>query len=126
MSKPDPNRHVPRDNDAYVAAQASGFPATLKQLRAVVNAATPDCTECVSYRIPFFRLRKDFVALSAAKRQSGPHNMSKAIPAEMREKLEAAGISTSGTTLEFEPGIDLPVPLVEIVLRARLSDVNGV
>ena len=125
MTDPGPNRHAPHEIDDYLAAQAPDFRVTLEQLRAVVNATVPDCTERVSYRIPLFRLRTDFLALSAAKGHCALHTMSKAIPVAMKDELEAAGIGTSGTTLHFEPGKDVPVSLVERVLRARLAEVQG-
>lgn len=99
MTKPDPQRHAPREVDEYMAAQAPDFRATLEQLRTVFKATAPDCTERVSYQIPIFRLKKDFVAPSVAKRHCGLHTMSKAIPADMKGELKAAGIGTSGTTL---------------------------
>ncbi len=125
MTDPGPNRHAPHEIDDYLAAQASDFRTTLEQLRAVVNTVAPDCTERVSYRVPIFRLGKDVVALSAARGHCALHTMSKAIPVAMKDELEAAGIGTSGTTLHFEPGADLPVSLVERVLRARLTEVQG-
>ena len=125
MSKAGPARHAPQEIDEYLAAQAPEFRATLEQLRAVINAAAPDCTERVSYRIPVFRLKKDFIALSASKSHCGLHTMSKTIPVTMKDELKVAGIATSGTTLHIKPGTDLPVPLVEKVLRARLDEAEG-
>lgn len=124
MSEPGPNRHAPQEVDEYLAAQAPEARATLEWLRALINAAAPACTERVSYRIPIFRLRMDYVALSVAKSHCALHTMSKAIPVAMKGELKAAGIGTSGTTLHFEPGADLPVSLVERVLRARLAEVE--
>ena len=125
MSKPDPNRPAPQEIAEYLAARAPEFRATLEQLRAIINAAAPDCTERVSYKIPIFRLKKDFVALSVAKRHCGLYTMSKAIPVAMKDELKAAGIGISGTTLHINPGIDLPVPLMEKVLRRRLAEVKA-
>ena len=51
--------------------------------------------------------------------------MGKAIPVAMKDELKAAGIWTSGTTLHLKTGSDLPVSLVEKVLRARLSELEG-
>ena len=125
MSKPDPNRHAPHEIDEYMAAQTPEFRAALDQLRAIIKAAAPDCTERVSYKIPIFRLEKDFVAMSVAKRHCGLHTMSKAIPVAMKDELKAAGIGISGTTLHIKPGINLPVSLVEEVLRRRLAEVEA-
>lgn len=125
MGKPKPDRHAPQEVDAYLAAQAPAFRAVLEQLRSIITVVAPDCTERVSYRIPIFRLHKDFVAISAATRHCALHTMSKAIPLAMRDELKAAGIRTSGTTLHLKTGNDLPVALIERVLRARLAELEA-
>jgi len=91
----------------------------------MIKAVAPACTERVSYKTPIFRLKQDFVAMSAAKRHCGPHTMSKAIPVAMKNELKAAGVWISGTTLHIEPACDVPVALIEKVLRARLAEVEG-
>ena len=125
MSNAGPDRHAPQEIDEYLAGQAPEFRTTLEQLRAMINAVAPDCTERVSYRIPLFRLRKDFVALSASKDHCGLHTMSKTVPVSMKDELKAAGIGTSGTTLHIKPGADLPVSLMEKVLRLRLDELEN-
>lgn len=125
MPNPNPNRHAPHEVDAYLAAQAPEFRATLQRLRALVTAAAPACTERVSYGIAMFRLGKDFLALSAAKGHCALHTMSRAIPVDMKDELRAAGIRSSGTTLHISPADDVPAPLVEKVVRARLAEVQG-
>ena len=125
MSRADPSRHAPQEVDEYLAAQAPESRATLKQLRAIINAAVPGCTERVSYKIPIFRLKMDVVALSAAKHHCSLHTMSKAIPVAMQNELKAAGIGISGTALHIRPGIAVPLSLVEEVLRRRLAEVNA-
>lgn len=102
MSNAGPDRHAPQEIDEYLAAQADEFRAVLEQLRAVINAAAPDCTERVSYRIPIFRLKKDFIALSASKSHCGLHTMSKSIPVTMKDELKRPALR----------------------LRARLSTLN--
>lgn len=122
MSKPKPTRHAPSEVDEYLAAQEAEFRAMLEQLREIIRRAAPDCTERVSYKIPIFRLKKDFVAMSAAKKHVGLHTMSKAAPVAMKAELKEAGIWISGTTLHIKPGMDLPAALIEKVLRARLAE----
>lgn len=124
MGKTDPNRNAPHEVDDYIAAQEPKFQATLTQLRAAVAAVAPQCSERVSYGIPVFRLKADFVGLSAAKHHCALHTMSKAVPAAMGDALRAAGIGTSGTTLHLQPGIELPASLVETVLRRRLAELG--
>ena len=93
-------------------------------MRAIIKRVAPDSTERVSYRIPIFRLGKDFVAISAAKQHIGFHTMSKAIPVAMKDELKAQGIWISGTTLHIKPGRELPVDLIEKALRARLAELT--
>jgi len=124
MAKPDPRRHAPSEVDEYLAAQEPEFRATLEQLRSAIHAVAPDCTERVSYRIPIFRLRTDFVAISATKHHCALHTMSKAVPVAMKDALQAAGIGTSGTTLHFQPSIEVPASLVESVLHRRRAEVD--
>ena len=125
MSKPKPSRHAPQEIDEYLAAQAPEFRATLAQLRAIINAVAPDCTERVNYKIPIFRLKADFVAMSAAKRHCALHTISYAIPVALKDQLKAAGIRTSGATFHLKPGVDLPVPLLEKALCMRLAELEA-
>ena len=125
MSKPKPSRHAPQEIDEYLAAQAPEFRATLAQLRAIINAVAPDCTERVNYKIPIFRLKADFVAMSAAKRHCALHTISYAIPVALKDQLKAAGTRTSGATFHLKPGVDLPVPLLEKALRMRLAELEA-
>ena len=125
MSKPKPDRQAPAEVDAYLAAQADGFRETLEALRVIIRRVAPECSERVSYKIPIFRLKKDFVAISAAKRHIGFHTMSKAIPVAMKDELKEAGIWISGTTFHIKPGAELPVALIEKALRTRLDELEG-
>ncbi len=125
MSKPKPTRHAPQEVDEYLAAQEDGFRETLQQLREIIRRVAPEARERVSYKIPIFRLKKDFCAMSAAKRHVGLHTMSKAVPLAMRDELKAAGIWISGTTLHIKPDDELPVALVEKALRGRLAEMEG-
>ena len=125
MSKPNPTRHAPHEIDDYLAEQAPEFRAVLEQLRAIINAVAPDCTERVDYKFPIFRLRTDFVAMSAAKRHCALHTISYDIPAALKDQLKEVGIRTSGATLHLKPGVDLPVPLLEKALRMRLAEMEA-
>ena len=63
--------------------------------------------------------------MSAAKRHCALHTISYAIPVALKDQLKAAGIRTSGATLHLNPGVDLPVPLVEKALRMRLAEMEA-
>ncbi len=125
MTKPNPTRHAPHEIDEYLAKHAPEFRAVLEQLRATIKAVAPDCTERVNYKFPIFRLKMDFVAMSAAKRHCALHTISYDIPAALKDQLKEVGIRTSGATLHLKPGVDLPVPLLEKALRMRLAEMEA-
>ena len=125
MSAPNPSRHAPHEIDDYLAEQAPEFRAVLEQLRATIKAVAPDCTERVDYKFPIFRLKTDFVAMSAAKRHCALHTISYDIPAALKDQLKEVGIRTSGATLHLKPGVDLPVPLLKEALRMRLAEMEA-
>ena len=118
MSEPKPTRHVPQEVDDYLAAHEDGFRETLEQLRDIIRRVAPECAERVNYKIPIFRLKTDFVAMSAATKHCGFHTMSKAIPRLTKDELKAAVIWTAGTTLHIKSGGELPLEFLERVLRA--------
>ena len=125
MSKAKPTRHAPDEVDAYLESVPEEFRITLQQLREIITRVAPDCTQRVSYKIPIFRLKKDFVAISAAKKHIGFHTMSKAIPVAMKDELKAEGIWISGTTFHIKPGMRLPEALLEKALQARLAELGS-
>ena len=124
MSKAGPKRHASAEVDEVLAVQADEFRETFEQLREIINRMAPGCSERLSYRIPIFRRKKDFVAMSAAKRHIGLHSMSKTVPRAMKDELQAFGIWISGATLLIRPGSDLPVALLERALRARIAEMK--
>ena len=65
VSKPKPSRHAPEEVDEYLESVPDDFRTTLQQLREIIKRIAPHCIERVNYRIPIFRLKKDFVAMKA-------------------------------------------------------------
>ena len=125
MRRTKPTRHAPEEVDAYLASLPDDFRTTLQRLRAIIRRIATDCTERVNYQVPIFRLKRDFVAMSAATKHVGFHTMSKAIPLAMKEELRQAGIWISGTTFHIKPGAELPEGLMEKALRARLAELDS-
>lgn len=57
----------PRTIDEYLAAWSDDKRAALEKLRKDIKAAAPKAVECISYRLPAFRLDgRLFVAFGAA------------------------------------------------------------
>ena len=101
------------------------FRFTLQQLRGIIRRLAPGATKRVSYRIPMFRLKKDFVGISAAKNHCSLHSLSHTVLPPLADELKAAGLKISGATLHFPPCADLPVALVRKVLLARRAELAG-
>jgi len=123
MAKPDPNRHAPKEIDAYLSNQPEPQKSELRQLRALIRGFAPTCTERVSYGIPIFRLGKDFVGISAAKNHCSLHTMSPVLVAAMRDELR--GLDVSGATIHFTPAQPLPRQLVETILQRRKAELDA-
>ena len=76
MSKIKPSRHAPQEIDAYLEPLPDDVRSALERLRSIIRETAPECTERVSYGIPIFRLERDLVGLSAAKKHCSLHSMS--------------------------------------------------
>ena len=124
MNRPQPSRHAPEEIDRYLASVPADFRVTLRQLRAIIRRCAPLATERVNYQTAIFRLQENYVGFSAAKVHCALHTFSKALVARKLPAIQAAGLRWSGGTIHFKPLSDLPVALVEDVLRARLAELG--
>ena len=106
--------------DAYLAGLAEPKRATLQALRRTILEVIPDAEECISYRMPAFRLRGKVVAgFAAFTRHLSylPHSGS--VFTELPE--DVAPYRTSKGALQFAIDEPLPKDLVEKLIRARLA-----
>jgi len=107
--------------DTYLAALPADKRAALEKLRAAIRAAAPRSVECISYRLPSFRLDgKLLVAFGATANHCAFYLMS----AETLKsfKAEVKGYSTSAGTIRFQPEEPLPVALVRRLVKARIAE----
>jgi uncharacterized protein YdhG (YjbR/CyaY superfamily) len=122
MSRADASRHAPEEIDAYLGALPDDIRLSLEQVRNIVRATAPECTERVSYKIPIFRLRRDLVGMSAHKNHCSLHTMSPPLMESLAEELK--GVKASGATIHFTPESPLPQEVVERIVRERMKEVG--
>jgi uncharacterized protein YdhG (YjbR/CyaY superfamily) len=113
----------PKNIDDYLAAVDDDKRAALEKLRKAIKAAAPKAEECISYRLPAFRLHgKLLVAFGAAANHCALYPMSSSIVEAFKDELK--NCSTSKGTIRFQPDKPLPAALVRKVVTARIAE-NG-
>ena len=110
----------PRTIDEYLEGVRPQQRAALQRLRSQIRAAAPKAEECISYRIPAFRLGPMLVGFAATGEHCVFHLMStKTLPAFARElKSYAKGKGS----IRFEPSQPLPATLVRKLVKARIAE----
>ena len=109
----------PETIDEYLESLDPEKRAALQRLRRIIKSAVPEAEECISYRIPAFRLRgKMLVWFGAASSHCALYPGSRPIEAR-RDALRA--YSASKGTIRFQPDRPLPEALVKRLLRAAIA-----
>ncbi len=106
--------------DAYLAALEEPGQSTLSELRRSILGIIPDAEQCMSYRMPAFRLRGKVVAGFAAfttHLSYLPHSGS--VLAELEE--EVADYEATKGALHFPADRPLPDELVKRLIDVRIS-----
>lgn len=107
--------------DEYLATLRSDKRAALEKLRKIIKDAAPKAEECISYRVPAFRLNgKILVGFGAATNHCTFFPMS-GTTVEMHKK-ELAGYDTSKGAIRFQPERPLPAALVKKLVQSRISE----
>jgi uncharacterized protein YdhG (YjbR/CyaY superfamily) len=112
--KPD----KPKTHDGYLAAVSDDKRAALETLREAVKAAAPGAEECISYRLPAFRLNgKLLVAYGAAANHCAfyPGSVVEALKNELKD------YDTSKGTIRFPADRPLPPTLVRKLVKLRIA-----
>lgn len=104
--------------DEYLAALPSDRRAALQWLRRHIKVAAPGAVECISYRIPAFRLDGTLLChFGAAAKHCAFY------PGAVIESFtdELAGYDTSKGTIRFQPDAPPPADLVRKIVTAQVA-----
>jgi uncharacterized protein YdhG (YjbR/CyaY superfamily) len=116
-------KSVPKNFGDYLAALPDDKRAALESLRKTIRAVAPNAEECISYRLPTFRLNgKMLVAIGAAANHCAFYPMSGSVVEAFKDDLK--GYKTSKGTIRFQTDKPLPAALVRKLVKARIKE-NG-
>ena len=111
----------PKTIDEYLAALSDDKRAALSRLRKTIRAVAPKAEECISYRLPAFRLHgKLLVAFGAAANHCAFYPMSSSTVEAFKDELKA--YKTSKGTIRFQADKPLPAALVRKLVKARIAE----
>ncbi len=106
--------------DAYLAALEEPKQSTLHEVRRTILSIVPDAEQCLSYRMPAFRVRGMVIAGFAAFQNHLsylPHSGS--VLRELQD--EVADYETTKGALHFPVDAPLPRALVKRFIEVRIS-----
>jgi uncharacterized protein YdhG (YjbR/CyaY superfamily) len=108
-------------HEDYLAKLPDDKRSALEKLRRAIRSAAPRAEECISYRLPAFRLDGKVLVLfgATAKYCSFFPGSETAVEAH-RGDLE--GYSTSKGTIRFDAAHPLPAALVRKIVKYRIAE----
>lgn len=111
--------------DEYLERLPAEQRAALQRLRETITAIVPGVEEVIRTGVPAFRYKgKSLVSIGAAKRHVALYIMYGSVL--KTHEGELGGFDTSNTVIRFMPDTPLPDRLLVKLLRARLSEIEGV
>jgi uncharacterized protein YdhG (YjbR/CyaY superfamily) len=109
--------------DTYLAQVAEPQRSVLEALRATINSLVPDAQECISYKIPAFRVDGHVVAgFAAFKNHMSYLPFSGSVLPALHASLE--GHTRTKSALHFTDAAPLSTQLVTLLLQTRLSEIE--
>ena len=111
------------DIDGYLAHIDEPGRSTLEQLRQTILCVAPDAEQCISYRVPAFRLHGQVIAGFAAFTNHLSYlPFSGSVLSQLADDIRGYGGTKSA--LHFPKDTPLPRALVEKLIDARLREVR--
>lgn len=118
-----PGARKPSPIDAYLRSLPEDRRKALEDLRAKIRSIVPEAEECISYRIPAFRVHGAVVAgFHATKSGCSYFPFSGATLRTVARHVRAYDQTKSA--LHFSPDDPLPTSLVRRLLKARLAEIE--
>ncbi len=107
--------------DEYLATVSAVNRALLKKLRKTIHAVVPGVEECISYRLPAFRLNGSVIAgFAATSKGCSYYPFSGTTFKTLARDIES--YSHTKSALHFGPHEPLPAALVRKLLGARIAE----
>jgi uncharacterized protein YdhG (YjbR/CyaY superfamily) len=117
-------RPKPTPIDDYLRTVAEDRRRSLEDLRAKIRSVVPEAEECISYRIPAFRLRGAIVAgFHATSKGCSFFPFSGSTLRTVAPFVRAYDQTKSA--LHFTPDKPLPTTLVRRLIKARMAEIEG-
>jgi uncharacterized protein YdhG (YjbR/CyaY superfamily) len=111
----------PNTIDAYLATVTGKRRTALEKLRKTIRSVVPDAEECISYRLPAFRLEGQVVAGFCARKEGCSYFPFSGRTLRTLAK-EIVGYGHTKSALHFDPEKGLPASLVKKLLKARIAE----
>jgi uncharacterized protein YdhG (YjbR/CyaY superfamily) len=107
--------------DAYLATLPGAKRRTLEKLRKTIRSIVPAAEECISYRMPAFRLDGKVIAGFCA-RTNGCSYFPFSGKTLRTIGRDLAGYDMTKSSLHFDTEVGLPAALVRKLLKARIAE----
>jgi uncharacterized protein YdhG (YjbR/CyaY superfamily) len=109
---------VPQTIDEYIAQCPASVRAILKKVRTTIRRAAPEAQECISYRMPAFKLNGIVVYFAAWKTHIGIYP-----PIAGEASMEKAVARYAGPKGNLQFPLDEPMPyeLIERIVAFRVK-----
>jgi len=109
--------------DRYLNAVPARQRVILERLRTTVLKVVPDAEQCISYKVPAFRVAGGVVCgFASFKNHMSYLPFSGSVLGQLEDELDAYPHSKSA--LRFTPAAPLTDELVEKLIRVRLSEIR--
>lgn len=105
--------------DEYIANAPEEVQPKLKELRKIIKAVAPKAEEKLSYGMPYYGYKGRLAYFAYARTHVGLYVMP---PVIQNHKKELEGYSTAMATVRFPLGQDLPVKLIEKLVKAGVAN----
>lgn len=105
--------------DTYIASFEGEIKERLEQMRAVIEAAAPEASPCISYAMPAYKLNGVLVYFAGYKNHIGFYPTGKGIEAF---KDELSDFKFAKGSVQFPHNQKLPVALIKRIVKFRVTE----
>jgi uncharacterized protein YdhG (YjbR/CyaY superfamily) len=106
--------------EAFIAREPEDIRAMLEQLRDIIRSVVPDAVEKISYQVPCYMYHGMLVAFRVNKNGISFITMNPKMLGAYADELK--GYKYSGSTIHVTPKQEMPVTLLEKLIRQRVME----